>query len=436
MKVFMALHLSMGILQKPALKDYWGEFWLTFTPGYGRVMTYDRFAIILSCLHFANNDNWVEYGQPGHDRLFKIRPVIDCVVPHFAAAYAPGKELCLDEMTVAFKGRSTFRLYNPKKTDRYGYKAFVLSEASTGYVLRWSLCNAQTGDDCGSMGATHLVVRQLMEPYTGKGHHVYMDSYYTGPAITMELAAKDTGLCGTVSSNRRGMPRDLRPALLPLRWGDDPVFMRHNKLLACAWHDTKRVTMLSSIHANSCVRKRICTKGSATCFRDINKPVCVDSYNTYMGGVDRADQRMKTYLFPHRAKKWYSHIFNALMSICVVNSHILYTKCTAGPHKPLKLFIQELIRGLLEGHKRSEGKRAGRPSQQALETPQRLTERHFMAKSTGSRPDCVVCSDRSRPQGRRQTHFRCAQCGVGLCAVPCFECYHTLKNFKLCHLDR
>ncbi|KAM9386212.1 small integral membrane protein 13 isoform 1-T1 [Pholidichthys leucotaenia] len=359
--LFMASHVSMGIVEKPALKDYWAEFWPAFTSGFGRVMTYKRSAIILSCLHFANNDNWVAYGEPGHDRLFKIRPVIDCVVPRFAAAYAPGKELSLDEMTIAFKGRLTLKLYNPTKLDKYGYKAFVLSEASTGYVVRWSLYNGQNGDDCDSLGATHLVVHQLMEPYTGKGHEVYMDSYYTGPAITMELAPKDTGLCGTISSNRRGMPRDLRPALLPLRRGDDPVFMWHDKLLACAWHDMKRITMLSSIHTNTCVQKCICTKGSATGFHNINKPVCVDNYNTYMGGVDRAGQRMKTYLFLNRAKKWYSGIFNALMSICIVNSHILYTRCTAGPHKPLKLFIQELI-SLLEGHKRSEGKRPGRPS--------------------------------------------------------------------------
>ncbi len=43
------------------------------------------------------------------------------------------------------------------------------------------------------------------------------------------------------------------------------------------------------------------------------------------------------------------------------------------------------------------------------------------------RPDCVDCSDRAYSKG--------SQCGVGLCAVPCNERYHTLKNYKLCHLD-
>uniref|UniRef100_A0AAV2M1M1 FISNA domain-containing protein n=1 Tax=Knipowitschia caucasica TaxID=637954 RepID=A0AAV2M1M1_KNICA len=41
---------------------------------------------------------------------------------------------------------------------------------------------------------------------------VYMDSCYTSPALAIELAAKDSGLCGTVNYNRRGMPKGLKPA--------------------------------------------------------------------------------------------------------------------------------------------------------------------------------------------------------------------------------
>ncbi len=63
-----------------------------------------------------------------------------------------------------------------------------------------------------------------------------------------------------------------------------------------------------------------------------------------------------------------------------------------------------------------------------------LSERHWR-RVADDRPDCVVCSDRAFSKGRRQTKYRCGQCGVGLCAVPCNEMYHTLKNYKLCHLD-
>ncbi len=46
-----------------------------------------------------------------------------------------------------------------------------------------------------------------------------------------------------------------------------------------------------------------------------------------------------------------------------------------------------------------------------------------------NRSYCVVCSDLVRSKGRRQKKYR-SQCWVGLCAVPCNERYHTLKNYK------
>uniref|UniRef100_A0A3P8TSD3 PiggyBac transposable element-derived protein domain-containing protein n=1 Tax=Amphiprion percula TaxID=161767 RepID=A0A3P8TSD3_AMPPE len=397
MKAFMALHLCMGLVEKSEIEDYWDGFWPTYTPGFGKVMSRNRFEVFLSFIHFVNNDERVERGLPGHDRLFKVRPIINMIIPRFSAIYGPHKELSLDEMIIAFKGRSTLKL-----------------EVSSGYVLQWSMYTGQNTHDDENIGATHLIVRQLLAPYTGKGHEVYMDSYYTSPAISRELANNDTGMCGTVNCNRRGMPR---------------VFMRHDKLLACAFHDTNRLTLLSTIHGNLCTKKRIRTKENVTGFREIEKPVCVDSYNTFMGGVDTADQRMKTYLFPHRSRKWYSRIFNAVVSISVVNAHIIYTRCNPGQQKTLKVFIQSIITSLLEGYSKKEGKKGGRPSMQQGEVPQRLTERHWL-RNTDDRLDCIVCSDHTHPKGRRQAQFRCSQCGVGLCAVPCNEIYHTLKHYK------
>uniref|UniRef100_A0A8P4JXH0 PiggyBac transposable element-derived protein domain-containing protein n=1 Tax=Dicentrarchus labrax TaxID=13489 RepID=A0A8P4JXH0_DICLA len=316
MKAFLSLHLSMGLVHKSEIEDYWAEFWPTFTPGFGKVMSRNRFEMNLSFFHFANNEEYVERGQPGYDRLFKVRPIIDLIIPRFSAVYGPRKQLSLDEMTIAFKGKCTLKMYNPNKPDKYGYKAFVLSEAKSGYVLQWSLYTGQHGDEVTDLGATHVLVRQLMAQHIGKGHELYMDSYYTSPAVATELANVETGLCGTVSSQRRGMPKALRKTELPLARGDDPVFMRRGKMLACAWHDVKPFHLLSTLHGNSCVRKRIRSKHTDSGFRD----------------------RMKTYLFPHRSKKWYNRIVNAILSISMVNAHIIYSSMTAGPHKPLRAF--------------------------------------------------------------------------------------------------
>ena len=45
------------------------------------IMSRDRFELILSFLHYSNNEDDVARGQPGHDRLFKVRQLIDTIVP-------------------------------------------------------------------------------------------------------------------------------------------------------------------------------------------------------------------------------------------------------------------------------------------------------------------------------------------------------------------
>lgn len=57
-----------------------------------------------------------------------------------------------------------------------------------------------------------------------------------------------------------------------------------------------------------------------------------------------------------------------VLSISVVNAHIIYTKCSLGPHKPLKALIQSIITSLLEGYFKKEGKKGRRPSMQQGES--------------------------------------------------------------------
>ena len=128
--------------------------------------------MILSFLHYANNEDQVARSQPGHDRLFKVRKIIDMIVPKFRQVFSPRKEVTIDEMTIAFKGRSVLKQYNQKKPDKWGFKVFVLSESKSGYVLDWILYAGKAADDDASV--THRIVRSLMAVHIGKGHELYI----------------------------------------------------------------------------------------------------------------------------------------------------------------------------------------------------------------------------------------------------------------------
>ena len=65
--------------------------------------------------------------------------------------------------------------------------------------------------------------------------------------------------------------------------GDDPVFARAGNLIACAWHDTKLVYFISSLHTNNTTAKDIRAKGHEGGRRTVNKPVIIGvAYNSFM----------------------------------------------------------------------------------------------------------------------------------------------------------
>ena len=64
-----------------------------------------------------------------------------------------------------------------------------------------------------------------------------------------------------------------------------------------------------------------------------------------------------------------------------------------------------------------------------------LTGQHFPAKVSltpsgqPSQPLCVVCSIKKR----KTTTYKCKQCDLPLCSIPCFELYHT-KADPACYI--
>lgn len=63
-------------------------------------------------------------------------------------------------------------------------------------------------------GLAYSIVIKLLEGLEERGHHVYMDNWYTSTALFDELSARGFGACGTIRSNRKG----IRIATSELSW--------------------------------------------------------------------------------------------------------------------------------------------------------------------------------------------------------------------------
>ena len=102
-------------------------------------MKRDRFCNLLRFLHLNDSSQYIKKGEPGHDPVYKLRPFLTPLIANFQSAFTLHREVSIDESMIGFKGRLGFIQYMPKKPTKWGLKAFVLSDADTGYMYNWHL---------------------------------------------------------------------------------------------------------------------------------------------------------------------------------------------------------------------------------------------------------------------------------------------------------
>lgn len=428
LKVFIALIFSMGLVQKISIQDYWSQDEVLLTPFQTKLMKRDYFLLLLKFLHFNDNRHFVPRGSPGYDPLFKIRPVYDMIINSFYDAYQPKQHLSLDESTIGWRGNLHYRVYNPTKSNKFHIKAYVVTEATSGYVVQYQLYTGKS--EHSDKGATYDVVWSLMHKFFNLGYKVYMDNYYSGVELFQDLLAQGTMAAGTIRRSRKGLPKER----LATKLGKgESLAMYKGDLLVHMWRDKRDVCMLSTFHLPTMLDSG---KVNRVTGAPVVKPSTVLDYNMHMGGVDRSDQLMQYFAFTRKTLKAYKKVFFHLLHLCEVQAYILYKKNTDRPMLHRK-FCAQLIKGLITSVDISNvsvpGKR-GRTSLDA-ENISRLTGRHFPipippnegAKRINPTRKCKVCH---KAGVRKETRYMCSDCNcTPLCVHPCFEKYHCLKFY-------
>ena len=90
---------------------------------------------------------------------------------NFGTNYIPNREISLDGSMLRWWGRLRFHIYNVSKITKYDILVRIVCESLTGYI-----CNLQIYD--GKCRPLTETVGFLLEPYEGKGYHLYQDNYY------------------------------------------------------------------------------------------------------------------------------------------------------------------------------------------------------------------------------------------------------------------
>ncbi len=106
------------------------------TPGISNIMPPKKFEQLFRFFHLNDNDKHVPYGQAGHDKLFKVRKLLDLLCPLFESEFEMHRACTIDEAMIPFNGRLRFKQYMKDKPTKWGIKVLVLADAPTGYVKR------------------------------------------------------------------------------------------------------------------------------------------------------------------------------------------------------------------------------------------------------------------------------------------------------------
>jgi hypothetical protein len=179
MNLFFAVIIHMCLVKKQKIKRLPVNKQLHSHSIFRISISRNRFTAILSHLHVNDNATYVPRNEPGHDPLHKIRPFLDHLLIHFPASFSPHENLTIDEDVCGFRGTVIFRVYIKKTPNKYGIKMFTVCDSKTAYVLRTKV---YTGKGQQETSITALFER-LLSGYLDKGHTVFMDRFYSSPAV-------------------------------------------------------------------------------------------------------------------------------------------------------------------------------------------------------------------------------------------------------------
>ncbi len=355
MKKFIGIVFLMGIIYKPSIAMYWSTNELLETPAFSKIMSRNRFQLILKFLHF-NDNRLYDPTDEDCDRLHKVRTLIDIMRDCFQNVYAPEQKLSVDESLVLFKGRLRFRQYIKTKRARFGIKLYELTthDGITLDFLVYCGKGMYYDDNFNDLPASERIPVALMQPYFDKNHILFTDNYYTSPSLAKFLIGHGTHLVGTIRTNRKNFAYDLIDTNLEKGQAsfaklkryeakqqegqspqepqqnanmEDPediphmIITKYRAVKDKANKKPKVVHLLSTFHNSKMVGT-----GKNQDNNPVRKPSMITDYNKHMGGVDMVDQQLHGLHTLRKSYKWYKKLAFRLMSQAALNSHKVFCK--------------------------------------------------------------------------------------------------------------
>lgn len=441
---YIGVILYMSLVNMPNTRSYWSQQ-LEFGP-IKSVMSVNEFEKIRQFIHFNDNHEFVARGQVGHDKLHKIRPVLDHLNMKFSTIPLE-QHLSLDEQMCSTKIRSHIKQYMPMKPHKWGFKLFVLSGIS-GFAYKIEIYTGQENfeevDGEPNLGATSNVVIRLARIIPrNQNYRLYHDNYYTSLPLMVYLAKEGIYSLGTIRRNR--LPNCKLPTEADLKKANRGTSEEYVttvdgvEISSSIWKDNKYVSLLSSYAGTNPITTVARFDRKEKKMIQVDCPNVIREYNKHMGGVDLLDSLMGRYKIYLKSRKWYIRLFYHLIDLCTVNAWLLYKRVhNQKGHSNLKNqyeFRAEIAACLCSvgttpyKRARSSGVENELAQKRTRGPTQHVPPKEVRLDQTGHWP--IIADSKIRckfPKCKGFTHTKCEKCGVALCLNKnnnCFKFFHN-----------
>ena len=330
-----------------------------------------------------------------------------------------------------WRGRLSFRVYNKDKPTKYGIKAYILADSTSGYCYNMDIYHRERKT------IKDTVQGLLTSKCTGLWHSLYMDNFYNSVELSEALLEQKIHTGGTLQSNRGEPPEIRNPSAMARH---DVVAKNNGKVTVLAWKDKRVAKAISTKHDGSLQTISRRKKGGHGEMENIEKPVCICEYNQYMSGVDHVDQMISYYPGTRKSLKWTKKLFFYLLEVSVHNCHVIFETHSGNHTMKVYDFQMKLVSSLCQISGQSDERAdSSEDEAQAEKTPRYDPESRlrggFKAHHLSVYPAtekqkypqrrCRVCMNN---KVRKETRVYCKECNIPLCKTPCFGDYHTKKR--------
>ncbi|KAE9087431.1 hypothetical protein PF006_g25808 [Phytophthora fragariae] len=365
---FLGVLFYMELVDKGEYSNYWGTQVETAIFGgnsvnLDAVMPIRRFKQLRQSFCFQ----CVEVNNANHDQAARIRPLLNLLKMTGPKYVSPGRNLALDEASVACRSKygKPLIVYNPMKpTGKYHFRLYMLGCSTTWISLNFRLhCQSDVterlagvttqleaqalNDELAVSSSMRHCVLEVVRPVYDTRRIINSDNYYTSVQLLDAMRLKGLYGRGTVRKSSAHFPRHVVIEKKDCTRGTSRQAVSADRnTVAASWYDSAIVTVISNADASTLTTVARQVRADK---RTFSAPTCIKEYNTNMQGVDRLDQVRGRFSLAdgHSFKKWYKKLGLALVDIARSNAY--FTRKLALGSTNDRDFIAQLSSELLSG---------------------------------------------------------------------------------------